>query len=161
MEKQDLIKIPRWYGFHDNNANAIELHVFADASSLAYGATAYFRSVSNNNVTTMLILAKSRLAPLKERLLTIPKLKMQAAVIAARMKETVLHEISFQPRVIFLWTDSKTVIRYIQIEKNHFPMFVMHSINEIRQLSEISEWHYVPSKQNPADLCTRTQQTLN
>ena len=26
-EHEDLIKIPRWYGFHDNNANAIELHV--------------------------------------------------------------------------------------------------------------------------------------
>ena len=61
----------------------------------------------------MFILAKSRLAPLKERLLTIPKLELPAAVIAARMKETVLNEISFQPRAIFLWTDTKTVIRYI------------------------------------------------
>ena len=33
----------------------------------------------------------------------------------------------------------------------------MHRINEIRQLSEISVWYYIPSKQNPADLCTRTQ----
>ena len=33
----------------------------------------------------------------------------------------------------------------------------MHRINEIRQLSEISDWHYIPSKQNPAYLCTRTQ----
>ena len=104
----------------------------------------------------MLILAKSRLAPLKERLLTIPKLELQAAVIAARMKETVLDEISFQPREIFLWTDSKTVIRYIQNEKGHFPMFVKHRINEMKQLSKISDWHYIPNEQNPADLCTRT-----
>ena len=33
----------------------------------------------------------------------------------------------------------------------------MHRINEIRQLSEISEWHYIPSEQNPTELCTRTQ----
>ena len=85
----------------------------------------------------MFILAKSRLAPLKERLLTIPKLELQAALIAARMRETVLREISFQPRATFLWTDSITVIRYIQNEKGHFQLFVMHRINEIRQLSEI------------------------
>ena len=103
-----------------------------DASSLAYIATAYFRSVSNNNVATMFILAKSRLTPLKERLLTIPKLELQAAVIAARIKQTVLHEISFHPRAILLWTDSKTVIQYIQNEKGHFPIFIMHCINEIR-----------------------------
>ena len=34
----------------------------------------------------MFILAKSRLAPLKERLLTILKLELQAAVIAVRIK---------------------------------------------------------------------------
>ena len=53
----------------------------------------------------MFILAKSILVLLKERLLTIPKLELQAAIIAVRMKGTVLHEISFQPRAIFLWTD--------------------------------------------------------
>ena len=101
LEQQDVIKIPRQYGFHDNNTNVIELHDFADASSLAYRAKVHFRSVSKNNVATMFILAKSRLAPLKESLLTIPKLELQAAVIAARTKETVLHEIR---------TDSKTII---------------------------------------------------
>ena len=158
MEKlwgqQHLITIPRWYGFHGNNVNAIELQVFADVSSLAYGATAYFRSASNNDLTIIFILAKSRLASLKERLLTIHKLELQTAVIVATMKETVLHEFSFQPRAIFLWTDSKTVFRYIQNEKGHFPIFAMHHIIT----SEISDWHYIPSeKKNPADLCTRTQ----
>ena len=107
-----------------------------DESSLAYRAKAYFRSVSENNIATMFILAKSRLAPLKESLLTIPKLELQAAVIAARIKETMLHEISFHPRAIFLWTDSKTIIQYIQNEKGHLPTFIMHRINEIGQLSE-------------------------
>ena len=105
----------------------------------------------------MFILPKSRLVPLKERLLTIPKLELQAAVIVARTKETVLHEISFYPRAVFLWTNSKTVIRHIQNEKGHFQIFVMHRINEIRQLSEISEWHHISNEQNPADLSTRTQ----
>ena len=146
-----------WYGFHDNNTNVIELHVFADASSVAYGATAYFRSVSNNNAATMFILAKSRLVPLKERFLAKPKLELQAAVIAARIKETVLHEISFHPRAIFLGTDSKTVIWRIQNQKGHFPLFIMHPIYVIRQLSQILGWYYMPSDQNPADLCTRTQ----
>ena len=58
----------------------------------------------------------------------------------------MLHEIGFHPRAIFLWTDSKTVIQYIQNEKEHFPIFAMHRINEIRQPSEISEWHYILSE---------------
>ena len=76
----------------------------------------------------MFILTKYRLTPLKERLLTIPKLELQVAVIAARMKETALHEISFHPKTTFLWTDSKSVILYIQKEKGRFSIFVMHHI---------------------------------
>ena len=116
-----------------------------------------FSRTNNNNVTTMLALAKSRLVPLKERLLATPKLELKAAVIAARMKQIVFHEISFHRRAIFLWTDSKTVIRYIQNEKGHLPVFVMHRINEIKQVSEISDWHCIPGEQNLADLCTRIQ----
>ena len=101
----------------------------------------------------MFILAKSRLVPLKERFLAIPKLELQAAVIAARIKETVLHEISFHPRAIFLGTDSKTVIWRIQNQKgHHFPLFIMHPIYEIRQLSQMLGWYYMPSDQNPARL---------
>ena len=33
----------------------------------------------------------------------------------------------------------------------------MHRINEIKQFSEISDWRYIPSKQNPAELCTRSR----
>ena len=33
----------------------------------------------------------------------------------------------------------------------------MHGINEIRQLSKMLDWNYIPSEQNPEDLCTRTQ----
>ena len=69
-------------------------------SSLAYGATAYFKSVNNNNninAKTMFILVKSRLAPLKERLLTIPELKLQATVIVERInRQSSIRLVSMQ-----------------------------------------------------------------
>ena len=30
-----------------------------------------------------------------------------------------------------------------------------HRVNEIRLSSEISDWHFIPGNQNPADDCTR------
>ena len=77
----------------------------------------------------MFILAKSKLVLLRERLLTISKLELRVAVIAARVRETVLHEISFHPEAIsfhpeaiYLWADSKIFIRYVQNEKEHFAL---------------------------------------
>ena len=32
----------------------------------------------------------------------------------------------------------------------------MHRINDIKQLSEISGWHYIPCEKNPGELCIRT-----
>ena len=33
----------------------------------------------------------------------------------------------------------------------------MHGVNEIRQLSKMLDWNYIPREQNTEDLCTRTQ----
>ena len=55
------------------------LHVFADASPRAYGAGAYFQQGTSSS----LVMSKSRAAPLKT--LSMPKLELLAAVLAARL----------------------------------------------------------------------------
>ena len=52
---------------------------------------------------SVIIISQSSLyQQLKERSLTIPKLELQEAVITVGMKKTVLHEISFHLKAIFL-----------------------------------------------------------
>ncbi|XP_049881954.1 uncharacterized protein LOC126377964 [Pectinophora gossypiella] len=64
----------------------LELHLFMDASERAYGACVYIRSVNDNGeVTVRLLMAKSRVAPLKPT--TIPRLELCGAVAAARLYE--------------------------------------------------------------------------
>ena len=64
------------------------LCVFADASRDAFGTCAYLRSeTSSGEVNVKFVAAKSRVAPLKE--LTIPRLELQAAVLASRLCATI------------------------------------------------------------------------
>ena len=54
---------------------------FADASKLAYGALLYLRIVYKDQVLTSFLVAKSKVAPLKQ--LTIPRLELAAAHLLA------------------------------------------------------------------------------
>ena len=84
-----------------------------------------------------------------------PRLELQAAVIGARMKSSILNEMGLVVNATFMWTDSQVTLKCIQNEKRHFSSFVMNRIHEIRQNTEIRDWYFIPGKQNIADLCTR------
>ena len=61
-----------------------ELHGFCDASELAYGGVVYLRAQdSNENVSVALVIAKTKVAPIKN--LSMPRLELCGAVIVARL----------------------------------------------------------------------------
>ena len=101
------------------------------------------------------VLEKSRLAPTKEKSLTIPKLELQAALIAVRIKEKLVQEANAQVSKLYFWSDSKTVLKFIRNENTQFPTYLIHGISEIRCCSDISDWHFVLLKLNISDDCMR------
>ena len=76
----------------------MQLHLFCDASEIA--AVAYFRTVTCGYVNVSFIVSKTRLAPIKT--LTIPRLELQAAVVATRLKSKILEKIDFEVDETFL-----------------------------------------------------------
>ena len=134
----------------------IELIIFSDASKLVYRAVVYVK-VSNNKtkiIKCTFISAKSRLAPLKQKSLTIPKLELQAAVLVVRLKEKMIHQVDFELNEIHICSDSQTILSVRNSERK-FPTFVMHRLNEIRKSTETEQWNYIPGKFNIADMCTQ------
>ena len=88
------IEIPRCHGFC--NETPKKLHIFADASTVAYGAATYFRfHYQNDQIECSLIMGKSRLIPLKEKSIAISRLELQAAVIATVGKLTLSRIVKF------------------------------------------------------------------
>ena len=45
--------------------------------------------------------------------MTIPKLELQAAVLASRLKVTIVEELKLSIDNVHLWSDSATVLKYI------------------------------------------------
>ncbi|KAJ8895311.1 hypothetical protein PR048_000636 [Dryococelus australis] len=68
--------------------SAIELHGFTDSSEKGYAAVIYLRIVSVSGVvSTRLLLAKSKVAPLKK--VTLPCLELCTALILARLQTVI------------------------------------------------------------------------
>ena len=57
---------------------------------------------------------KSRLCQIKETTLAVPKLELQAAVVACRMKNVILDKVKLGTKSVQLWCDPKTVINYLK-----------------------------------------------
>ena len=100
------IMIPRWYGFHRNECQNVQLHMFCDASEIAYEAVAYFRTVTRGCINVSFVISKTRLAPIKG--LTVPRLELQAAVMASRLKSKIFEEIDLEIDETNFWSDSKS-----------------------------------------------------
>jgi hypothetical protein len=131
-----------------------ELHVFCDASELAYGCCVYMRCVGiNGRIVVSLIAAKSFVAPLKQQ--TIPRLELQAASKAVTLASSVRKEIGVE--VTHFWTDSMIVIGYISNDSRRFRTFVANRVGHIRSLSKPTDWRHVSSRDNPADILSRPQ----
>ena len=145
------ITLPRSYFQHSHsNLNDSQLHVFADASTKAYGAVAYLC----NKDQTSLVISKSRVAPLKQ--LTLPQLELMAALTAARLASFVKQALERRCSTlsIHMWSDSEIVLHWLNSNKI-LKQFIANRVEEIKQLFPNTHWNYCPTKSNPADLLTR------
>ncbi|XP_042887381.1 uncharacterized protein LOC122263122, partial [Penaeus japonicus] len=76
-----------------NKEYRAQLHHFCDASQCAYATVTYLRlEYDNGHVHTALICARARLAPIKT--MSIPRLELCAAVLAAQVDMKVRHEMT-------------------------------------------------------------------
>ena len=68
----------------------LELHMFGDSSQELFSAVAFLRAqvITSNGPKTKLafVVGKARVAPMK--VMAIPKLELQAALLVARLKPT-------------------------------------------------------------------------
>ena len=134
----------------------IELHHFADAGVRAYGACSYIRCINKcGEVHTQLLISKNRVAPLKH--VTIPRLELQAALLASKLDLMLRTEMDIGFDRSYFWSDSKIVLGYIKNEGSRFHVFVANLVTRIRDISDPDLWHYVASADNPADLLTRSK----
>ncbi len=136
-----------------------QLHHFADASELAYGAVSYLvMENTEGQVHNSIVMAKSHLAPLK--MMIIPRLELCAATLAAKLDVMLKRELDLPIKNSTFWTDSTVVLQYIRSEDGRFRTFVANRIATIHSATQPNQWHYVDTSSNPADDLSRGMSAL-
>ena len=138
------------------------LVVFCDASRLAFGTCAYARwKLLDGRFGARFIAAKSRVAPLKE--LSIPRLELQAAVLASRLGKSIIEESRLKFESVRYLSDSRVALAWIQGQSRSYKPFVSARVGEIQDNSRPSDWYHCPTDLNVADDVTKgiSPQELN
>ncbi|KAK7916727.1 hypothetical protein WMY93_012488 [Mugilogobius chulae] len=150
------VEIPRCYvpPEADSDMPRREAHIFCDASERAYGAVEYLRTQdSQDEVHIAFVMARSRVSPRKQ--LSMPRLELCAALAGAQLAKVTMTELLLTPQHITLWTDSTTVLTWLNSDSCRYKVFVGTRVAEIQELTEGCNWRYVSTTDNPADDLTR------
>ena len=149
------IDIPRCYKPTDfGELKKAELHNFSDASLEGYGQCSYLRLIDvDGKVSSSLVMSKARVTPSKP--VTVPRLELSAALISAKVGTFLADELDFKNLVQFYYTDSKVVLGYITNESKRFHIFVANRVQQIREFTKPTDWTYIDTNANPADIASR------
>ena len=130
------------------------LVLFSDGSKNLYGTCAYIRwKLQNGSFDSRLLMSKNRLSPIKQ--ITIPRIELNGCAMSCRVRQTIERELGIEFESVIHLTDSSIVLSQILNESIRFNVFVANRLSEIQTKSKVSEWFWVSSENNVADLTTR------
>lgn len=135
------------------------LHVFCDGSERAYRAVAYLTVRAGDTIHTSFVMARSRVAPKWKQ--SIPDLELCTALAGAQLAKLIETEMTLPLRQTVLWSDSTTVLEWLQSDSCRYKVFVGTRVSEIQELTDRRSWHYIDGPSNPADDMTREKSLLD
>lgn len=152
LGKLEDIRIPRWFGTTSKSVR--QIHGFCDASKKAYAAVVYLVAENDGRPpTTSIIMAKTKVAPLKE--LTIPKLELNGAVLLSELAADAIKVLEMKMTDCHLWTDSTIALCWIKKQPRKRKEYVSNRVAKIQIQTKGAQWHHVPTEMNPADMASR------
>ena len=146
------IELPRCINPKSSAIELHELHIFSDASQLAYGAVAYIRTSSEKDVSCSFLISKAKVAPIKQ--LSIPKMELQAAVLGTRLPRFVKSHQNILFKETVFWCDSTAALAWIK-SSDKLKVYVSNRVREIQENSSSDSWYHISGKNNPADHVSR------
>ncbi len=156
LSELDTIRVACCVREANSNANDLTLHMFCDASKTAFASCAYIVSKNGGEAReSRLLIAKARVAPVK--VVTVPRLELLGAILSTSLVACINSNLDhpFYESNTYYWTDSMNILCWLRDQSRDLKTFIANRVSHIQRHSDISQWQYINTTQNPADLATR------
>ena len=132
--------------------------MFGDSLQDVFSAVGFLRAqvicTSGEEIITDLafVLRMARVAPMK--VMTVPKLELQAALSTARLRSEIGRALKVTVDKVFMWTNTDIVLQCIS-STNKNPIFIANRVSEHLEDTSVDQWNHVATCDNPEDPGTR------
>ena len=90
------------------------------------------------------------------KFVSIPSLELAAATLSIKVSVMLRKEMTIHSKFKeYFWTDSQTVLSYINSNSERFKIFVANRVQLIKENSDVSQWIGIDSKFNSANDTSR------
>lgn len=135
-------------------ADIFELREFCDVLIEAYGACVYVRSLDKKGQWySGLLCSRSKVASLRG--VTILRLELNAALLLTQFAAKVSQSWGIEIKDFRFWSDSKVVLGWLNSQPSRLKTYVANRMEQILEVTDASQWQYVNTNHNPADIISR------
>ncbi|XP_014217979.1 uncharacterized protein LOC106646454, partial [Copidosoma floridanum] len=154
--------LPRW--IRVGPFSELHLHGSSDASRRAMAAVIYSRIAPEAGPALChILLAWTKLSPICSLKLgpqttarmTIPSLKLRAALIATKLLRAAADELRVLVDRCHAWCSSQIVVHWLRSDKPTNNVLIDNYVAQIQEILHSCVWRYLPTQSNPADLATK------
>ena len=134
---------------------AVDLHLFADASTMACSTVAIAVVEQESTTSKGLLVSKSRLS---KRNTSVPRLELVSGHMGANLAKNLTRALKRSPiRLVVIWMDSLVSLYWILNPGKPWKTFVSNRVKKIAAITEEVgiQWKYCPTAKNLADLGSR------
>ncbi|KAI3373180.1 hypothetical protein L3Q82_006497 [Scortum barcoo] len=107
----------------------------------------------SGEIQVAFLAARSRVVPVRQQ--SIPSLELCSAHTGAQLDAVLKKELTLHISSVTYWTDSTTVLNWLQSQSCQYKVFVGTRVADIQELTEGCPQRYMKSEENPADGITR------
>ena len=134
---------------------AVDLHLFADASTMACSTVAIAVVEQESTTSKGLLVSKSRLS---KRNTSVPRIELVSGHMGANLAKNLTRALKISPiRLVVIWIESLVSLYWILNPGKPWKTFVSNRVKKIAEITEEVgiQWKYCPTAKNLADLSSR------
>ena len=130
LSQLSFITVPRYFMGNIESRSSIVIHGFGDASTKAYGVRYIWCVDEAGQISTHLVMSKSRVVPTKT--VSLPRVELLAALTNARLLKFYTESLTLKKQQVVCWTESMVTLQWIRGSICQWKTFVAYRVGKIQ-----------------------------